>query len=78
VSERQLQPGERLVLVTDGVTERHVKDDATFGVQGLRNAIAGADHPTAASTAMAIQRAITEAWIEPLEDDATIVVMAVG
>jgi serine phosphatase RsbU (regulator of sigma subunit) len=73
----QLESGERLVLVTDGITERHVEGGGTFGVDGLRRAIADAPAPTAAATAMAIQRAVTSCWTEPLEDDATIVVLAV-
>jgi serine phosphatase RsbU (regulator of sigma subunit) len=78
VSERRLHSGDRLILVTDGVTGRHVTGGGTFGVQGLREAIARAEHPTAAGTAMAIQHAITDAWKEPLEDDATVVVLAAG
>jgi serine phosphatase RsbU (regulator of sigma subunit) len=78
VSERRLHPGERLVLITDGVTGRHVQDGGTFGVEGLRAAIQTAEHPTAACTAMAIHAAVTASWSEPLEDDATVVVMAVA
>lgn len=77
VSERQLEPGERLVLVTDGITRRSVEGGGTFGVEGLRRAIAEADAPTAAATAMAVQQAVTDCWTEPLEDDATVVVLAV-
>jgi serine phosphatase RsbU (regulator of sigma subunit) len=76
-TERQLHPGERLILLTDGITERRMENGATFGVDGLRHALERAQNPTAASTAMAIQQAVTDCWREPLEDDATIVVMAV-
>jgi serine phosphatase RsbU (regulator of sigma subunit) len=78
VSEQRLHPGERLVLITDGITGRHVQDGGTFGVEGLRAAVEAAEHPTAASTAMAIHAAVTASWSEPLEDDATVVVMAVA
>jgi hypothetical protein len=44
-----------------------------FGVDGLEDA----DNPTAASTAMVIQQAVTDCWREPLDDDATVVVMAI-
>jgi serine phosphatase RsbU (regulator of sigma subunit) len=74
---RQLHSGERLILVTDGVISRKMEGGGTFGVDGLRDALARADSPTAAATAMAIQRALTECWREPLEDDATVVVMAI-
>ena len=74
---RQLRSGERLVLVTDGIIERHLQDGSTFGVDGLAAAVASAEHPTAAGTAMAIQDAVTSAWSKPLEDDATVVVLAI-
>ena len=77
LSRRQLHPGERLLLVTDGVINRRTERGGTFGVDGLIQALERADNPTAASTAMAIQQAVTDCWAEPLEDDATIVVMAV-
>ena len=76
-SERRLHPGERLVLITDGVTERHVEGGGRFGLDGLRAAVADAEYPTAAATAMSIHAAITASWTEPLEDDATVVVMAI-
>jgi serine phosphatase RsbU (regulator of sigma subunit) len=75
--ERQLHSGERLVLVTDGVTGRRVEGGGRFGVDGLRRAVAQAPSPTAAATAMAITRAVTDCWSQPLEDDATVVVVAV-
>jgi len=78
VSERRLQPGQRLVLVTDGIIERQTEDGGRFGVDGLRQALERAENPTAAATAMAIQRAVTDCWSEPLEDDATVVVLAVA
>ena len=49
----------------------------TFGLEGISHALDQADSPTAASTAMAIQQAVTDCWREPVEDDATVVVMAV-
>jgi serine phosphatase RsbU (regulator of sigma subunit) len=76
-NERQLLPGERLIFVTDGVISRRTEDGGTFGVDGLRRALEDAEIPTAAGTAMAIQKAVTDCWSEPLEDDATIVVLAV-
>jgi serine phosphatase RsbU (regulator of sigma subunit) len=74
----QLHPGERLILVTDGVLERQTEDGGTFGVEGLKKALERAENPTAAATAMAIQQAVTDCWSEPLEDDATVVVLAVA
>ncbi len=76
-TSRQLHPGERLILVTNGIINRRMENDRTFGVDGLKQALERADSPTAASTAMAIQQAVTDCWREPLEDDATVVVMAI-
>jgi serine phosphatase RsbU (regulator of sigma subunit) len=76
-SQRQLLSGERLIFVTDGVISRRTEDGGVFGVDGLRRALEDADIPTAAGTAMAIQHAVTNCWSEPLEDDATIVVLAI-
>jgi serine phosphatase RsbU (regulator of sigma subunit) len=77
LNSRQLHPGERLILVTDGIIERKMEGGGTFGVEGIKEALERADSPTAASTAMAIQQAVTDCWREPLEDDATVVVMAI-
>ncbi len=77
-AQRRLIPGERLIVVTDGITERRMEGGGTFGVDGIREAIEGAGDETAAASAMAIQQAVTDCWREPLEDDGTIVVMAVA
>jgi serine phosphatase RsbU (regulator of sigma subunit) len=77
VGSLQLESGARLVLITAGITERKVEGGGVFGVDGLRRAVAEAPANTAAATAMAIQQAVTSCWTEPLEDDATIVVLAV-
>jgi serine phosphatase RsbU (regulator of sigma subunit) len=76
-TERQLTADERLVLVTDGILERRVQGGGTFGVDGIRDAVAGLENPTAAATAMAILQAVTDCWKEPLEDDGTVVVLCV-
>jgi serine phosphatase RsbU (regulator of sigma subunit) len=76
-TQRRLHPGERLILLTDGITGRKMENGQTFGIGGLRQALEQADNPTAASTAMAIQQAVTDCWREPLEDDGTVVVMAI-
>ncbi len=77
LTSRELHPGERLILVTNGVISRRMGNGGTFGIDGLRHAVERVENPTAASTAMAIQRAVTDSWLEPLEDDATVVVMAI-
>ncbi|HKO26625.1 MAG TPA: SpoIIE family protein phosphatase [Solirubrobacteraceae bacterium] len=77
LTSRQLRSGQRLILVTDGIIERRMEGGGTFGVDGLKEALSRTDSTSAASTAMAIQQAVTECWREPLEDDATVVVMTV-
>jgi len=77
VTERRLHTGERLILVTDGILDRKVEGGGVFGVEGIRRSVAEAETPTAAATAMAILHAVTHCWREPLEDDGTVVVLAV-
>ena len=77
VSTVRLESADRLVLYTDGISEREVEGGGTFGVDGVHRAIREAPAATAAATAMAIQRAVTSCWSEPLADDATLVVLAV-
>jgi serine phosphatase RsbU (regulator of sigma subunit) len=77
-SRRELHSGERVILVTDGITQRHTEGGGRFGVDGLERAVAGVEHPTAAATAMAILRAVSNCWREPLEDDGTVAVLAVA
>ena len=77
LTRRQLHSGERLILVTDGITDRRIEGGGTFGSDGIRHAVQQAAGDTAAATAMAIQQAVTDCWREALEDDATIVVMAI-
>ena len=78
LTERQMAADERLIFVTDGITERRTEGGGTFGVDGIRSAVAGLENPTAAATAMAILQAVTDCWREPLEDDGTVVVMCVA
>lgn len=75
VSVVTLEPGDRIVLVTEGITGRTVEGGGAFGVEGLRKAVEGTG--TAAATAMAIQQAVVECWTEPLEDDACLIVLAI-
>ncbi|MDQ3715283.1 MAG: SpoIIE family protein phosphatase [Actinomycetota bacterium] len=78
LTERQLASHERLILVTDGITQRRTEDGGQFGLDGIRRAVAAVQTPTAAATAMAILQAVTASWSEPLEDDGTVVVLCVS
>jgi serine phosphatase RsbU (regulator of sigma subunit) len=77
-TERRLMSDERLILVTDGITERRTEGGGRFGVEGIRSAVEKVESPTAAATAMAILQAVTDSWREPLEDDGTVVVLCVA
>ena len=74
---RRLSSGERLVLVTDGITERRTEGGGVFGPEGIGRALEQLGPATAAASAMAILQAVSESWREPLEDDATVVVLRV-
>jgi serine phosphatase RsbU (regulator of sigma subunit) len=73
----RLDSGDRLLLLTNGILDRTVEGGGRFGLAGVRRALAAVATPTAPATAMAIQHAVTDCWAEPLEDDATLVVLAV-
>jgi len=77
-TERRLRSGERVIFVTDGITQRRTEDGGRFGVAGLRRAIASVEQPTAAATAMAVLQAVSDCWREPLEDDGTVAVLAIA
>ncbi len=77
VTERRMSPGERVILVTRGITERRVQGGGTFGIEGIRRAVASVETTSAPATTLAIQDAVTRSWREPLEDDGTVVVLAV-
>jgi serine phosphatase RsbU (regulator of sigma subunit) len=77
-TDRQLASDERLILVTDGITGRRTEGGGTFGIDGIRRAVAEVENPTAAATAMSILQSVTECWREPLEDDGTVVVLCVA
>ena len=74
---RTLASGERLVLVTDGITARKVEGGGRFGAAGIHEALEPLGDATAASSAMAILQAVSDCSREPLEDDATVVVLRV-
>lgn len=76
VDSRRLQPGERLLLLSDGVLDRKTTDGGSFGIDGVRKALVDVSDGAAASTVHALAMAVTAWSLDPLEDDATIVVFA--
>jgi serine phosphatase RsbU (regulator of sigma subunit) len=78
LQKRRLAAGERLILVTDGITARRTEGGDRFGLDGICGALEGVESPTAAATAMAILQAVTDCCRDPLEDDGTVVVLGVA
>ena len=76
VDRRRLQPGERLLLVSDGVLDRRTRGGGSFGLDGAQAAITNAAEHGAGPTVRALEDALTAASTDPLEDDATVVVFA--
>jgi serine phosphatase RsbU (regulator of sigma subunit) len=75
VSER-LEPGELLVLYTDGVTERRADDGDFFGEEGLARVVESLDPAaTAQEVAVAIEGAVREFGSGEPDDDLAIIVV---
>jgi serine phosphatase RsbU (regulator of sigma subunit) len=77
VSTEQLQPGDRLLLYTDGVIEGRAADGREFGLARLsdfviRNSAEGLPAP---ETLRRLNRAIIDYQAGPLRDDATVILL---
>jgi serine phosphatase RsbU (regulator of sigma subunit) len=72
----RLEPGDTLVLYTDGVTETMNADHAMFGTDGLRNAFVGSSElPIAQARTRALMAIDAHASGAPLADDTTILML---
>ncbi len=74
-SNVRLNPGQRLILYCDGITNRLTADGTPFGLQGIKNAVAHARSTSAAATVKAIEDAVSDASTDALKDDATLIVL---
>jgi serine phosphatase RsbU (regulator of sigma subunit) len=72
----RIGPGDRIVLASDGITDRATGDGGRFGTEGIRLAAATAAPSSASGTVKAIEDAVLAAGPEPLDDDATLIVLA--
>jgi serine phosphatase RsbU (regulator of sigma subunit) len=75
--ETRLEPGDRLVLYTDGITEARSPEGQFFGEQRLADfisAAAAAGHP-APETVRRLMRHVLSHQADQLQDDASIVVL---
>jgi serine phosphatase RsbU (regulator of sigma subunit) len=73
----RLRPGDRLVLVSDGVVGRG-EGQAGLGVEGMIAAAQGSRTASAADTVRKIHSAVLAASGGELDDDATVVCLAVA
>jgi serine phosphatase RsbU (regulator of sigma subunit) len=69
-------PGDRVLLYSDGVSERRTADGSRIGEDGLRAVLAELGPRSAAATVRGLQDAVITASPEPLRDDATLLVIA--
>src|SRR5438270_8652883 len=76
VLSAQVGPGDRLLLYSDGVTERRTTDGGRIGENGLRAILAELGPCSAAKTVRGLQDAVIDASPEALRDDATLLVIA--
>ena len=68
--------GDRLLLYSDGVSERRTADGGRIGENGLRAILAGLGSCSAAATVRGIQDAVIAASPDALRDDATLLIVA--
>jgi serine phosphatase RsbU (regulator of sigma subunit) len=74
MDECRLEPGSRIVIYSDGVTERRSESGGFFGVDGLRAAIE--PDQSAEQTVTAIVAAVQAASTGEVRDDASVLVLA--
>lgn len=76
VKQRRLDPGQRLVLLSDGGLHCRDGSGTPFGADGVRAALRASAGGTAAATVHAVERAICARVDGELADDVTTVVLA--
>jgi serine phosphatase RsbU (regulator of sigma subunit) len=72
-----LDPGDRLLVTSDGVWERRTVAGHFFQEEGIRRACATAAEPGAVPIATALVEAVVNACDEAPRDDATVLVLAI-
>ncbi|MGZ6564989.1 MAG: PP2C family protein-serine/threonine phosphatase [Solirubrobacteraceae bacterium] len=76
VLSAEVGPGDRVLLYSDGVSERRTTDGGRIGEHGLRTILAKLGPRSAATTVRGIQDAVIKASPDALRDDATLLVLA--
>ncbi|HSD78330.1 MAG TPA: PP2C family protein-serine/threonine phosphatase [Solirubrobacteraceae bacterium] len=73
--ERRIEPGQRVLLYSDGIAEHRSDAGEPFGTENIARALIGCGTATAAGTVRALQDAVLSFSRRPLRDDATILLM---
>ena len=74
--EDRLEPGDLLLLYTDGLTEAEDSDEEEFGVERVSEVVSKLEHPSAASACKTLLDAVENHTCgKPLHDDATLLVV---
>lgn len=76
-TQLKLQPGDRLALYTDGITEAESPYDEEFGAARVREIVAANRQASAQEIQRALMQAVSTHCEDRFQDDATIVVIAV-
>jgi hypothetical protein len=77
-SERAVEPGQRILLYTDGVCERRDSARNQFGTENIAHTLRACAQSTVAATVRALQDAVLDFSSRPLRDDATILLVGTG
>jgi serine phosphatase RsbU (regulator of sigma subunit) len=75
--ERHLYSGDRVILYSDGITERRTAT-ARFGIDGILEAVRSAADTSPVATAAAIESAVLGASDERMSDDATQLILRIA
>jgi hypothetical protein len=75
-NRRRLRRGERLLLYSDGVTERRRTDGTLLGLDGLLTILRTGPATSAAEIIRSLHDALIDASPKPLRDDATMLLLA--
>jgi hypothetical protein len=74
-TEFRIEPGQRILLYSDGIPERRDSVGGLFGVESLKRTLRGCAGATAAGAVRALQDAVLGFSPRPLRDDATILLV---
>ena len=74
-TEFRIEPGQRILLYSDGIPERRDSVGELFGVESLKRTLRGCAGATAAGAVRALQDAVLGFSPRPLRDDATILLV---